>query len=814
MKRIFALFLILCVLCAPAWAEKTWDVKTVPELSDAINHAEEGDVINVTAGKYDINLPLPIRKSVTVKGADRATTIMNGGGNNIIFEVYDDGVTVDLSGLTFQNSGCGLSVGYIKDDKTPVACTVTVEDCTFRDNSATSGAAIILKKGSTAMVKHCDFTENSSTTAGGAISVGGTLSLEECDFTKNSVTKGVGGGGIEVGNDAKLTAWNCTFKDNVAEEGSGGAIYTSQNLAMTLDGCSFTGNNCNSQGGALYLGPASVGEGVILTNCDFTENKVAGSSGTTSGGAIYVHNGNMTARNCTFANNEIDGGGKGGAIYQDAGMTLVNCVFTGNNAGDKTSGKGGAIYININGGQNKIVHCSFVNNLAQEGMELSVLSKTDMVNSVIYNKDSDDSKWAVCTGVENWQSPEAKLKLDSCAVANDVLNHKGVDNVDCKTISGWAPETVTFTRENGHEATVVQSAGIILGGGAALTGKVLSSVASTYGVDEEFIKADMTGRKRDASAPELGAVSSGKMSPTEPPVIVSFDVEGLKDGGTMIVGRTYTAKATATGEEITWSVLASDALTCTDPDPSVGNSTTFTVTPKPNTDGSAATIILTASNTKGSRKRSLTFSVQTAKEAASSDVTQLIDGETKEKVEKVIGNTFGAYPVMTMQEVSKYISGGGYVQEGIVPDTDVLAALTSGGASLEATLPAFKLTGLSTPVVLVLRVVGLTVSDRTPHFYKMRGAQVEGKAATRLASGVDTSEDKEARFLDDDTIVTTVTSTDLYVAALYTNGSYAPVVTTTPASPTSSHGGGGCDAGLSGLAVLLLAVPLFRRGKR
>ncbi|MBQ9526744.1 MAG: SYNERG-CTERM sorting domain-containing protein, partial [Fretibacterium sp.] len=28
------------------------------------------------------------------------------------------------------------------------------------------------------------------------------------------------------------------------------------------------------------------------------------------------------------------------------------------------------------------------------------------------------------------------------------------------------------------------------------------------------------------------------------------------------------------------------------------------------------------------------------------------------------------------------------------------------------------------------------------------------------------------------------------------------------------HGGGGCDAGLSGLAVLLLAVPLFRRGKR
>nr|MCR4817376.1 right-handed parallel beta-helix repeat-containing protein [Fretibacterium sp.] len=724
---------------------------------------------------------------------DRAKTILDFGGDKGIFYIRNK---VGISGLTFRNSECGI---FIEDSQ-----TATVENCTFKDNitnSADIGSDITVGKNGTVTVKGCEFAGNKSATTGRAISSRGVLTCINCDFTNNI------SGAIEA-SSGSLKATNCTFKDNTAANGS--AISALSDLTeLVLEGCSFTNNTATSEkGGALKLDATSSGADILLTNCDFKENRVTSSSSSAGGGAVCVWNGHITARDCTFADNQITHGGNGGAIYQNGDITLINCVFTGNNAGNRSSGssRGGAIY--IAGGENKMVHCTFAENLAQEGRELSVHianGKTAvMVNSILYNSDSNAS---IYTGEGDW----VYLKLDNCATPSDVLNHKGVDNIDCKIISDWAPETVTFTRENGHEATVVQSVGILLEGSAELTGKALSSVASQYGVTQDTIKNDMTGRTRDVSAPELGAVNSGKMSPTDPPTIVSFDVEGLKKGDTMVLGRTYTARAEASGEEISWSVSGSDSLTLTDPEPGTGNSTTFNITPIER--ASEATVILEARNKKGSRKKSLTFAIQTAQEAASSDVTQLIDGETKGKIAQVIGNTFGTYPLMTMQDMSKYISDGGYVQEGIVPDSDAFKTLTSGGGSLAAKLPAFRLTGLSTPVVLLLRVAGLTVSNRTLHLYKMNGSPVAGTSAVQVAA-VDLSEDKDARFFDGDTRVTTVTSTDLYVAALYTNGTYAPVVTTSPASQSSGHGGGGCDAGLNGLAVLLMAFPLFRRGKR
>ena len=86
MKRIFALFLILCVLCAPAWAE-TRNVKTKDELWEAINLAKDGDVIKVEAGTYKITQAMFIHKSITIKGADKTTTVLDGGGgsNSIFF---------------------------------------------------------------------------------------------------------------------------------------------------------------------------------------------------------------------------------------------------------------------------------------------------------------------------------------------------------------------------------------------------------------------------------------------------------------------------------------------------------------------------------------------------------------------------------------------------------------------------------------------------------------------------------------------------------------------------------------------------------
>ena len=124
------------------------------------------------------------------------------------------------------------------------------------------------------------------------------------------------------------------------------------------------------------------------------------------------------------------------------------------------------------------------------------------------------------------------------------------------------------------------------------------------------------------------------------------------------------------------------------------------------------------------------------------------------------------------------------VAAGIDPTgTAAWTDISSGGASLAGTLPALKLEGLTEPVLLVLRVSGLTVSeDLVPHLFKMRGAEIAAKSAVHVAA-VDTEEDKDATSLDGSKPVTTVTSTDLYVAALYSQTTPTPRWSSRPERP-------------------------------
>ncbi|MBQ9564920.1 MAG: hypothetical protein IJU98_04970, partial [Synergistaceae bacterium] len=80
MKRVLALALALCALCVPAWAA-TWNVGNVNELSQALRSAANGDVISMAAGTYNVASTLSITKSVAIQGANRDTTILDGGGS-------------------------------------------------------------------------------------------------------------------------------------------------------------------------------------------------------------------------------------------------------------------------------------------------------------------------------------------------------------------------------------------------------------------------------------------------------------------------------------------------------------------------------------------------------------------------------------------------------------------------------------------------------------------------------------------------------------------------------------------------------------
>jgi nitrous oxidase accessory protein NosD len=62
-----------------------------PTIQSAIND-EPCDTINVAAGTYTENVV--IRRSVTIRGADEATTIVDGGGNGTVFGIFAPAVTI------------------------------------------------------------------------------------------------------------------------------------------------------------------------------------------------------------------------------------------------------------------------------------------------------------------------------------------------------------------------------------------------------------------------------------------------------------------------------------------------------------------------------------------------------------------------------------------------------------------------------------------------------------------------------------------------------------------------------------------------
>lgn len=99
---------------------------------------------------------------------------------------------------------------------------------------------------------------------------------------------------------------------------------------LTIDGASFS----HKLGGAMYV---EEGAEVTLTGVTF-KNCAAGNTGDGNGGAAIYAKGassTVTAENCTFKNNKVNGGstGRGGAVYgYNANITLKNCTFAGNSA--------------------------------------------------------------------------------------------------------------------------------------------------------------------------------------------------------------------------------------------------------------------------------------------------------------------------------------------------------------------------------------------------------------------------------------------------------------------------------------------------
>lgn len=120
-----------------------------------------------------------------------------------------------------------------------------------------------------------------------------------------------------------------TFTGNNANN-NGGAIYNDGLGTLTVIGSTFTGNKANNNGGAIY----SNGAGTFnVMGSTFTGNNAS------SGGAIYNKVNVLTVTNSTFTGNTAEWGSAVFDTCDHTTLTVLNSTFTENNASS-----GGTIY--------------------------------------------------------------------------------------------------------------------------------------------------------------------------------------------------------------------------------------------------------------------------------------------------------------------------------------------------------------------------------------------------------------------------------------------------------------------------------------
>ncbi len=366
----FSLMAYSCSICqagtvedfVAAWNDSTSDSFTLSEDYDA----DDGTLAPLTktftlTGELDEDGNKPsVAARTWYSGSDYHITLMVGSGGYLT--ISNVVLSNDIANSGVNNGGIYVSSGGVLNKVT----NVDFIDCCADAGVLASG---ILNQGIIGYITDCSFINCMQTTCGsganyGNISAGAILNyytasgnaiiyaIKNCTFEGN-VSGDLNGKGGAISNSyvigwGQTGIYNSTFTNNIALDvdtpasstgSAGGAIYDYQGLmgysgTYGIDLCTFTGNISYS-GGAIYSYGAVAGTNVKINDSTFDSNVAWG-----YGGAIY-NNATMTISDSSFTNNtvvvgESDTTGQGGAIYNAGTLTILantkDSLFSGNTA--------------------------------------------------------------------------------------------------------------------------------------------------------------------------------------------------------------------------------------------------------------------------------------------------------------------------------------------------------------------------------------------------------------------------------------------------------------------------------------------------
>ena len=232
---------------------------------------ESGDLDIVDLSAF----ALPQLTSVTINGAGAGVTIIDGGGNDRVFDInnfvaFGTSVDVTLAGLTIRNGNAPVSSGFNEsgggiqfdgfNNQTSVpAGTLTISNCNVTGNTAAGqGGGILAVFGSLSMSGSVVSGNSSVNAAGGGISYDGssfpglrTLQITTSRISGNHANNGIfgSGGGVFEGGNANKTIDHSVITSNTAGTQGGGVANNSGDLLLNFNvivGNTASGNPASS----------------------------------------------------------------------------------------------------------------------------------------------------------------------------------------------------------------------------------------------------------------------------------------------------------------------------------------------------------------------------------------------------------------------------------------------------------------------------------------------------------------------------------------------------------------------------------------
>lgn len=290
--------LIVCESCRTR-------VNDYATIQDAIDAAEDGDIIEVYDGSYNENISFNGKNvKVYAKNGPIATSILSPVGSNtsvVTFNKNENSGAV-LQGFTISSGNAQYGAGIlIANGASPSITNCTIKNCTaeksggaiavmgrnsnpnisgltINDNYATNGAGIACLDNASIFMESVSIYQNIANDSGGGIYLFADATIKSKNVTVKDNTATNYGGGIYL-NQTRTILRGMTIKNNKAAYGSGIAMRA--NVFTLIDRCRITNQLTANKGGGIYA-----------WNCDSPEirNTYITLNMANEGGGIYFYN--------------------------------------------------------------------------------------------------------------------------------------------------------------------------------------------------------------------------------------------------------------------------------------------------------------------------------------------------------------------------------------------------------------------------------------------------------------------------------------------------------------------------------------------